>query len=103
MKDMITQRLAILSQEVESLMQERQDMQRRDQEIEVRLHQLVGSIYELQQLIADLDRQPLAELLEQVRAEPTISNHQIHPSEDVDQDSHQGQLKETEKNNQPQS
>lgn len=57
MKDKIINRLAALSQETQDLMQERENMQNRDREIETRLHQLVGSIYELQMLIADLDRQ----------------------------------------------
>lgn len=104
MKEKIVQRLAILSQEVESLMQERQDMQRRDQEIEIRLHQLVGSIYELQHLIADLDRQPSEQIFEDFGVEPVlVQNQSTHPSGDVVQDSHQEQLEETEKNSQQQS
>ena len=103
MKDKVTNRLGVLSQEVESLMQERQDMQKRDQEIEVRLHQLVGSIYELQTLMADLDRQPLEEVLQQVLASEQPVRQSTHPSEGVDLDNHQVQLTETEKNSQQQS
>jgi len=101
MKDMITQRLAILSQEVEGLMQERQNMQMRDQEIEVRLHQLVGAIYELQTITADLDRQSSLETLASVEQE--LQNQPTHLSEGVDQDNRQEQPAETEKNSQPQS
>lgn len=58
MKNVIEQRIHALSQEIQALHNEREDMMRRDSEIEVRLHQLVGAVYEMQQLIANLDRQP---------------------------------------------
>jgi len=59
MKDKIITKINTLSKELESLVQEREQMQKRDQEIEVRLNQLVGAIYELQQLTADPGHQPL--------------------------------------------
>jgi hypothetical protein len=58
MEDKIIAKIDSLSKELQSLVEERQLMQKRDQEIEIRWHQLVGSIYELQQLIVD---QPLIE------------------------------------------
>lgn len=63
MKELISQRIATLSQEIQALHNEREAMFNRDKEIEIRLHQLVGAIYEMQQLIANLDRQPSAEQL----------------------------------------
>jgi hypothetical protein len=47
-----------MSQEIEALHGEREAMINRSREIEVRLHQLVGAIYEMQQLMSHLDRQP---------------------------------------------
>ena len=61
MKELIESRIAELSQEIQGLHDERQVLFKRDEEIQVRLHQLVGAIFEMQKLIADLDRQPLAE------------------------------------------
>lgn len=61
MKDLISKRITILSEEIQALHNEREAMLNRDREIEVRLHQLVGAIYEMQNLIAHLDRQPSAE------------------------------------------
>ena len=102
MKDMITKRLASLSQEVESLMQERQDMQKRDQDIEIRLHQLVGAIYELQHITADLDRQASEEALMDLEA-VGYQSQPTHPSEGDDQDNRQELLVEIEKNSRQQS
>ena len=58
MRQALEQRIAALSREIETLDAERQALAKRDSEIEVRLHQVVGAIYEMQQLIADLDRLP---------------------------------------------
>jgi hypothetical protein len=58
MKQMLEQRIIALSKEIQILDDERRALAKRDSEIEVRLHQVVGAIYEMQQLIADLDRQP---------------------------------------------
>lgn len=52
MREFITDRISILSNEVEALVNERKAMQVRDLEIETRMHQLVGAIYELQNLLA---------------------------------------------------
>jgi len=62
MKQVIQQRIAELSNEIQSLHDERQAMFDRDKEIEVRLHQLVGAVYEMQQLLTHLDRQPSADV-----------------------------------------
>ena len=59
MKQIVEQRLLEMTNEIQTLHDEREAMMRRDQEIEVRLHQLVGAVYEMQQLIAHLDRQPV--------------------------------------------
>ena len=61
MKDLIVKRIQEMSKEIQALHNEREAMLNRDREIEVRLHQLIGAVYEMQQLIADLDRQPLEE------------------------------------------
>lgn len=58
MKQIIEQRIAQLSNEIQVIHSERESLAKRDSELEIRLHQLVGAIYEMQQLIADLDRQP---------------------------------------------
>lgn len=63
MKNIIQQRVIALSREIEELHNEREAMLNRDREIETRLHQLVGAIHEMQQLIAHLDRQPSAEVV----------------------------------------
>ncbi len=57
MKDKITTQINTLSKELELLIKERQEMEERDKEIEIRWHQIVGAIYELQQLI-NSDSQP---------------------------------------------
>lgn len=62
MRQIVEQRLAEMTNEIQQLHNEREAMFRRDQEIEVRLHQLVGAVYEMQQLIAHLDHQPSAEV-----------------------------------------
>lgn len=62
MKEIVSNRIAILSQEIQALHNEREAMLNRDREIEVRLHQLVGAVYEMQQLIAHLDHQPSVEV-----------------------------------------
>ena len=58
MKEKIQQKLQELSKEIENLNKERQLLSERDREVEIRMHQVVGAIYELQQLIGDQDRQP---------------------------------------------
>ena len=50
-KQKIEERIGALSQEVQELSEERELMYKRNREIEVRMHQLVGAIYELQQLV----------------------------------------------------
>lgn len=65
MQDKIIERINLLSEEMDALYQERQAMISRDKEIEVRVHQLVGAIFELQKLITEnQDHQPSAEPLE---------------------------------------
>lgn len=100
MKTKVHQRLQELSNEVENLHAERQAMMHRNDEIQVRVHQLVGAIFELQQLTVDQDR-PLSE---QNPLNPSAGQDlSTPPSEDGDQGKHQEQPTETEKNNQPQS
>lgn len=62
MKDLLGKRIQEMSQEIQALHNEREAMINRDREIEVRLHQLVGAVYEMQQLMSHLDRQPSAEV-----------------------------------------
>lgn len=61
MKKILEQHVVELSHEVQSLSLEREALAKRDHDIEIRLHQLVGAIYEIQRIIADLDHQPSAE------------------------------------------
>jgi hypothetical protein len=61
MKKILEQRIASLSKEIQILDAERQVLAKKDSEIEIRLHQIVGAIYEMQQLITDLDCQSLEE------------------------------------------
>jgi TolA-binding protein len=56
MKQRIEERISELSQEIQDLNQERESMYKRNREIEIRMHQLVGAIYELQ-LLASQDYQ----------------------------------------------
>src|SRR5690606_10666697 len=98
MKEKLQESIAKLSNEIQALDFERKALARRDSEIEVRLHQVVGAIYELQNIIADLDRQPLVKVVEAVKEDQSI-----HLSESGDQDNHQVQLEETETNSQKQS
>lgn len=99
MKEIIQQRIVALSKEIEALHNEREAMFQRDKEIDVRLHQLVGAIYEMQQLIADLDRQPLEEKTSAVE-EPHQSTLL---SEGVDLSTPLGRPTEIGKNNLQQS
>lgn len=62
MKKHLERRIATLSQEIQELDAERAALSKRDQEIAIRLHQIVGAIYEMQQLIVDLDRLPSEQL-----------------------------------------
>lgn len=82
MKDLISKRIAILSEEIQALHNEREAMLNRDREIEVRLHQLVGAIYEMQQLIAHLDRQPSAEQPAAVSEVPAADPQQTDQKSD---------------------
>lgn len=62
MKELLEQRIAALAQEIQQLDAERGALSKRDQEIQVRLHQVVGAIHELQQVMVDLDRLPSEQL-----------------------------------------
>jgi hypothetical protein len=57
MKNKIEDKIKLLSNEAQSLMEERQSIRNRIQEIDVRTHQIVGAIYELQSLILDPDQE----------------------------------------------
>lgn len=100
MKQVLEQRIGALSKEIQQLDEERQALYKRDSEIEIRLHQVVGAIYEMQKLIADLDRQPLEETRAFWDSDLVQSTP---PSEGVDLSSHQGQPIKIEKNSQQQS
>lgn len=115
MRSKIEARLENLSGEIDHLHEEKQAIAYRMSEIQVRMHQLVGAIHELQQLMDDLDRQP-SEATSVIEVDPILQEAQFstmnrdreqdqstHPSESVDQDIHQELPVETEKNSQPQS
>lgn len=103
MKHKIAQRIRDLSGELEDLVGERKAINLREQEIDIRTHQLVGAIFELQQLI-NLDYQPsVGGRPEDPFATADWVRPSTHPSEDGDQDSHQEQQEETEKNSPQQS
>lgn len=61
MKEKIQQKIQSLSHEAETLVKERESLYQRDKEIEVRLHQLVGAIFELEGLL-NQENQPSEEL-----------------------------------------
>lgn len=98
MRQAIENRLHELMTEIDNLNTEKQALSQRQDQIEVRMHQLVGAIYELQQLIADLDHQPLAQVVSEEQAHLST-----HPSEGADLNIHQGLPEETEKNSPQQS
>jgi predicted nucleic acid-binding Zn-ribbon protein len=100
MKTLLEQRIAHLANEINSLDTERQAMSHRDAEIEIRLHQIVGAIHELQQLITDLDHQSLEESQAFYGSDLDQSTHL---SENDDLGNHLKQPTEIEKNNPPQS
>lgn len=56
MREMISKRISELSRELESLTEERRVLSKRVEDIEVRLHQLVGAIYELQSILTQVDQ-----------------------------------------------
>lgn len=58
--ELIINRIQELTLEVESLSVEKQHLNSRYNEIDIRLHQLVGAIYELQKLLS-LENQPDSE------------------------------------------
>lgn len=78
MKEIIEQRVAELSQEVHSLTEEKEAIAARNAEIEVRLHQLVGAIYELQRVTADLDRQLLGQAGRTSAEDPHLQETRPH-------------------------
>lgn len=101
MKLLVHKRLNTLSDEIENLHAERRALMERQDEIQVRMHQLVGAIYELQQLIVDLDHQPSEKPWS---VETPEDLHQVtHPSEGVDLNIHQELQEETEKSSLQQS
>lgn len=86
MKELLEKRVTELSREIQALHNEREMMINRDREIEVRLHQLVGAVYEMQQLMSHLDRQPsLSEQIEIVgQADSLIDQTQHQISSETD-------------------
>lgn len=56
MKRLIINRLQDLSKEIESLTEEKKTLSKHLNDIEIRLHQLVGAIYELQRLLNQADQ-----------------------------------------------
>lgn len=99
MKDLLIKRLDSLTQELQDLHNQKEGLRVQEQELDIRLHQLVGAIYEMQQLIADLDRQPLEEKTSAVE-EPHQSTLL---SEGVDLSTPLGRPTEIGKNNLQQS
>lgn len=99
MKDLLGKRIQEMSQEIQALHNEREAMINRDREIEVRLHQLVGAVYEMQQLMSHLDRQPLEE--KTLSAEESRQSTLL--SEGVDLSTPLGRPTEIGKNNLQQS
>ena len=96
MKSVIEQRLKFLSNEIEQLYAERSALANRDSEIQVRLHQLIGAVYELQQLILDPGHLQAAE----VQRPFWDSDPATHPSVSDVQDSHQEKQEGIETNSQ---
>lgn len=55
MKQLIENRIQKLSLEMDDLMREKANINDRLQEVDIRIHQLVGSLYELQLLLSNND------------------------------------------------
>lgn len=58
MKNLIQDKLSKLSQEIEAITAERNWMSARDKELSIRMDQIVGAVFELQDLLTSLDYQP---------------------------------------------
>jgi len=55
LNDKIKERINLISQKIYDLQDEKKTLESRLSEIEVRMHQLVGALYELQSLISKED------------------------------------------------
>ncbi len=97
MKNLIQDKLGKLSQEIEAITAERNWMLSRDKELSIRMDQIVGAVFELQDLLASLDCQPSATV--SVEMENLLEKADQVPSAYSDQDIHQSQQEEIEKNN----
>ncbi len=107
MRQAIENRLHELMTEIDNLNGEKQALKARDEEIQVRMHQLVGAIYELQQLIS-LESQPSEKQVPSGKPEDPFetadwTRQSTRPSEGADLNIHQGLPEETEKNSPQQS
>jgi hypothetical protein len=58
MKQIILSRLEELSKELEEISEEKKSLSKRYNDIDIRTHQLVGAIYELQQILITQESQP---------------------------------------------
>ena len=104
MRSKVNQRLNHLMTEIESLNNEKLALQNRQNEIEIRMHQVVGAIYELQALISP-ESQPSEKVSSEVLPSELTQQdlRSQDPSAYVDQGTHQEQQEEIEKNNQQHS
>jgi hypothetical protein len=103
MQEIISSRIEELGNEMNSLHQEQIQINNRMRDIDIRMHQIMGAIYELQSLIMHPDCQSsdsgsCYDCSGHCHPQETES-----PSASYDQDTHQEQRVETEKNSQPQS
>lgn len=83
--------------EIDLIQEEKKKLEKQQQELDIRLHQLVGAVYEVQSILQEisLENRP-SDSLDQ----PLAVSHQTRPSEGVDLNIHQEQPLETEKNSQ---
>lgn len=98
-KDLINYKLANLMREIDYLNNEKASFKNKIDELDVRTHQVVGAVYELQALLEDISRanQPF-DPSKMMRSE--VESHQPLPSEGADLNIHQEPLQETETNSQ---
>lgn len=104
--DLINNRLGNLMEEIDMINSQKEAYKEKLQELDIRTHQLVGAVYELQSLLHEVS------LVNQPSEKPSTwrpedpfetadwTRQSPHPSEGADLNIHQEQPLETEKNSQ---
>lgn len=106
-QQIVTKKLNDLMVEIDLIQEEKKRLESKQQELDIRLHQLVGAVYEVQSILQEisLENQPSASQNSGGRPDDPFetadwTNRQTHPSEGADLNIHQEQPLETEKNSQ---